>query len=57
MFSSLKVICAWCLKYLRGNYDSSQISHGICGNCHDELLGREMEKNPWVLWQDFGGSD
>lgn len=29
----LKVICAWCNKYLRGDVNSMNVSHGICPDC------------------------
>ncbi len=29
----MKVICAWCNKFLRGNPDATEVSHGICQEC------------------------
>jgi hypothetical protein len=56
MFSNLRVICAWCWKYLHGCWDCNSISHGICQPCMKEMLEQE-ESNPWSLWEDMGGSD
>lgn len=34
----MKVICAWCGKFIGGDPNGTEISHGICDKCHQEML-------------------
>ena len=53
----LKVVCAWCQRFLRGTKNCQIVSHGICSACVYQVLGflPEMPTDPWQFWQDTGG--
>ena len=38
--SSMKVVCTWCRKHLRGPENADLVSHGICEPCLADALGQ-----------------
>ena len=55
----VKLVCAWCKRHLNGHTEAERVSHGICVNCANSLLGKSglecevpEEDDPWV---DLGG--
>lgn len=53
----MKVICAWCLRFLYGQKNCRNLSHGICPPCAYRMVGflPEVPVNLWAAWQDLGG--
>lgn len=62
----MKVVCAWCRRFLRGVKNSRDVSHGICHSCAvrefsafvpAENLGLFLDEpqQPWGEWRDTGG--
>lgn len=55
---SISYLCSWCGKHFKGPKPgaASEISHGICEKCRDEVLRRlgldpaEFKKNPATWW-------
>lgn len=46
---TLKVVCAWCKKHLRGPEGASEISHGMCPACAAEFeSGKEWNGEKFV---------
>jgi len=38
-------ICAWCGEVLKEGFKSKGISHGICGQCSDQVLNPILNNN------------
>lgn len=53
----MKIVCAWCLRFLRGVKNSRNVSHSICSPCSVKLVGyvAEHRPDPWEMWVDIGG--
>lgn len=39
----MKTVCAWCNKFLGGDPDAAEVTHGICPECLAKQLA-EVEK-------------
>ena len=42
MINNILTLCSWCNKVIKEGHEHFGISHGICKECHDEVL-KEME--------------
>lgn len=55
----LRVICAWCRRFLRGALRGARISHGICATCarkvYRDYHRRQHSEDLSQLWIDLGG--
>lgn len=48
MSDSLKVVCGWCGKFLRGDPGSDRVSHGMCESCAEKWRAdaKARKRNP-----------
>ena len=59
----MAVVCAWCMRMLRGRRTDPYVSHGMCGPCAAKQLMEAglsfnfaPERGEWYAeWQDTGG--
>lgn len=46
---TMKTVCAWCLKHLKGPEHASLVSHGMCPDCFNNArrqLGLHIDPTP-----------
>lgn len=43
-YKSLKVVCAWCEKLLKGLSSAAVVSHGCCADCYLKITGEPYQE-------------